>query len=68
MSLYNGMVHPIIPFGIKGVIWYQGESNASRGYQYRKLFQSMIEDWRVRWELEYFPFLFVQLANARDIP
>ena len=68
MSLFNGMVHPIIPFGIKGVIWYQGESNASRGHQYRKLFQSMIEDWRVRWGLEYFPFLFVQLANYMDIP
>jgi len=68
MSLYNGMVNPIIPFGIKGAIWYQGESNASRGYQYRKLFQSMIEDWRVRWGMDYFPFLFVQLANYMDIP
>ena len=68
MSLFNGMVNPIIPFGIKGVIWYQGESNASRGYQYRKLFQSMIEDWRVRWGMGYFPFLFVQLANYMDIP
>ena len=68
MSLFNGMVNPIIPFGIKGVIWYQGESNASRGYQYRQLFQSMIEDWRVRWGMGYFPFLFVQLANYMDIP
>ncbi len=67
-SLYNGMLSPIIPYGMKGVIWYQGESNASRAYQYRALFQSMIEDWRVRWGLDYFPFLFVQLANYMDIP
>lgn len=67
-SLFNGMLSPIIPFGIKGVIWYQGESNASRAYQYRELFQSLIEDWRIRWGLDYFPFLFVQLANYMDIP
>jgi len=67
-SLYNGMLYPIIPFGIKGAIWYQGESNAGRAYQYRALFQSMIEDWRVRWGMDYFPFLFVQLANYMDIP
>ena len=67
-SLYNGMLNPIIPFGIKGVIWYQGESNAGRAYQYRSLFQAMIEDWRVRWGMDYFPFLFVQLANYMDIP
>jgi len=68
VSLYNGMLHPIIPYGIRGVIWYQGESNAGRAYQYRSLFQSMIEDWRVRWGQGYFPFLFVQLANFLDIP
>jgi sialate O-acetylesterase len=67
-SLYNGMVHPLIPYGIKGVIWYQGESNAGRAYQYRSLFQSMIQDWRVRWGQGYLPFLFVQLANYMDIP
>lgn len=67
-SLYNGMLHAIVPFGIKGVIWYQGESNAGRAYEYRTLFQSMIEDWRVRWGMDYFPFLFVQLANFMDIP
>jgi sialate O-acetylesterase len=67
-SLFNGMLHPIIPFGIKGVIWYQGESNAGRAYQYRTLFQSMIEDWRIHWGQGYFPFLFVQLANYMDIP
>ncbi len=67
-SLYNGMLHPIIPFGIKGVIWYQGESNAGRAYQYRSLFQALIEDWRVQWGQGYFPFLFVQLANYMDVP
>jgi len=61
--LFNGMINPIIPFSIAGAIWYQGESNAGRAYQYRTLFPKMIEDWRVRWGIGYFPFLFVQLAN-----
>jgi sialate O-acetylesterase len=65
-ALYNGMVAPIIPYGIKGVIWYQGESNAGRAFQYQTLFPAMIEDWRVRWKQGYFPFLFVQLANFMD--
>lgn len=67
-SLFNGMLYPIIPYGIKGVIWYQGESNAGRAWQYRSLFQALIEDWRVHWGQGYFPFLFVQLANYMDIP
>ncbi len=67
-SLFNGMLYALIPYGMKGVIWYQGESNAGRACQYRSLFQAMIEDWRVRWDLDYFPFLFVQLANYMDIP
>lgn len=62
-SLYNAMIAPLIPFGIKGVIWYQGESNADRAFQYRSLFIAMINDWRVRWNQGEFPFLFVQLAN-----
>jgi sialate O-acetylesterase len=62
-SLYNGMIAPILPFGIKGAIWYQGESNAGRAYQYRSLFPAMIGDWRQAWGLGDFPFLFVQLAN-----
>jgi sialate O-acetylesterase len=61
--LFNGMINPIIPYRISGAIWYQGESNAGRAYQYRTLFPKMIEDWRVRWGSGYFPFLFVQLAN-----
>jgi len=62
-SLYNGMIHPLIPYTITGTIWYQGEGNAGRAYQYRDLFKAMITDWRVRWDAGYFPFLFVQLAN-----
>lgn len=64
--LYNARIAPIIPYGIKGVIWYQGENNAGRGYQYRSLFPLLIEDWRVRWGLGYFPFLYVQLANYME--
>ncbi|MCE1198347.1 MAG: beta galactosidase jelly roll domain-containing protein [Marinilabiliales bacterium] len=61
--LYNGMINPLIPYGIKGVIWYQGEGNAGRAYQYRKVFSDMILDWRKQWNQGDFPFLFVQLAN-----
>jgi sialate O-acetylesterase len=66
--LFNAMINPLIPFGIKGAIWYQGESNASRAYQYRKSFPLMISDWRKRWNEGDFPFYFVQLAsfNAND--
>jgi sialate O-acetylesterase len=60
--LYNTMISPLIPYGIQGTIWYQGESNAGRAYQYRKSFPLMIKDWRDRWK-ETFPFLFVQLAS-----
>lgn len=62
-SLYNAMIAPLIPYGIKGAIWYQGESNAGRAYQYRKLFPDMIKNWRKDWGQGDFPFLFVQLAN-----
>lgn len=64
--LYNGMIAPLIPYGIKGAIWYQGESNAGRAYQYRELFPAMIENWREKWGQGDFPFLFVQLANFRQ--
>jgi sialate O-acetylesterase len=60
-SLYNAMIHPLLPFPIKGAIWYQGESNAGRAYEYRTLFPTMIQDWRKRWGSE-FPFYCVQLA------
>ena len=61
--LFNAMIYPLIPFGIKGVIWYQGESNAERAYQYRIAFPNMIRNWRTAWGQDDFPFLFVQLAN-----
>ena len=60
--LYNGMIHPLVGFGIKGVIWYQGENNAGQAYHYRKLFPNMINDWRKQWGYD-FPFLWVQLAS-----
>jgi sialate O-acetylesterase len=64
-GLYNGMIQPLIPYAIRGAIWYQGESNAPRAYQYRKLFPAMIGNWRKAWGEGDFPFLFVQLANFR---
>lgn len=61
--LFNTMINPVIPYGIKGFIWYQGESNAGAAYDYRKLFPMLIADWRKRWQQGHLPFLFVQLAN-----
>jgi len=61
-ALYNGMIAPLIPYAIKGAIWYQGESNAGQAYRYRKLFPTMIQNWRDDWKEGDFPFLFVQLA------
>ncbi len=60
--LYNGMIAPIVPFGIRGAIWYQGESNAGRPAQYARLFPAMIRDWRTVWNRPDFPFYFVQIA------
>ncbi len=64
--LYNAMIHPLIPYTIRGAVWYQGESNAGRAYQYRKLFPAMIQSWRDAWRQGDFPFLFVQLANFQS--
>ena len=63
--LYNYMIHPMLGYGIKGAIWYQGESNAggTRAFTYREQFPAMIADWRQKWGQGDFPFLFVQLAN-----
>ena len=60
--LYNGMIAPLLPFAIRGVIWYQGEANVGREQQYRTLFPTMIADWRQLWGEGTFPFLFVQIA------
>lgn len=60
--LYNAMIAPLIPYGIKGAIWYQGEANVGRAAQYASLFPAMITDWRNRWEQGDFPFYFVQIA------
>jgi sialate O-acetylesterase len=69
-ALYNGMIAPLTPFAIRGVIWYQGESNAGpeRAPLYAHLFQTMIHDWRSSWDEGDFPFLFVQLANWKTEP
>lgn len=60
---YNAMINPLIPFAFQGVLWYQGESNAGRSYQYRKAFPLLINDWRQKWQQGNFPFYFVQLAT-----
>lgn len=60
--LYNAMLKPLIPYSIKGAVWYQGESNSDKAYQYRELMPLMITDWRNKWGYE-FPFYMVQLAN-----
>ena len=66
-GLYNAMIHPLLPYAIRGAIWYQGESNAPRAHQYRTLFPAMIADWRRAWGQGDFPFLFVQLAPFKAI-
>jgi sialate O-acetylesterase len=62
-ALYNAMIVPLQPFAIRGVVWYQGESNAGRAYQYRTLFPALIQCWREAWGQGDFYFYFVQLAN-----
>jgi sialate O-acetylesterase len=67
-SLYNAMIAPLIPYGIRGAIWYQGEANAGEAFRYRKLFPAMINGWRRAWGEGEFPFFFVQLANYTHSP
>ena len=66
-NLYNGMIAPLIPYAVRGAIWYQGEHNAGREFPhlYQTQLPTMIEDWRKRWKQGDFPFLFVQLPNFR---
>ena len=61
-ALFNGMIAPLVPYGIRGFTWYQGESNRYRAEEYRTLFPAMIVDWRTRWNDLELPFYFVQLA------
>lgn len=68
-NIYNGKVFPTQPYGMKGVVWYQGESNASRAYEYLDLFPLMIEQWRKEWGQGDFPFYWVQLADFKaEVP
>ncbi|NBZ95626.1 MAG: hypothetical protein EBR40_04240 [Proteobacteria bacterium] len=64
--LFNGMISPLMPYAIKGVIWYQGESNNGKPFEYRTLFPRLIADWREKWGEGDFPFLFVQIAPYKD--
>ncbi len=66
-GLYNGMLHPIAPYGVRGAIWYQGESNVGEPGVYRHLLPAMIADWRVLWQDKGLPFGIVQLANVGPI-
>lgn len=61
-NLYNAMIHPLVPFAIQGAIWYQGEANVGRGYQYRETFPVMIKSWRTAFRNPDMPFFFVQIA------
>ncbi len=65
-ALYNGMIAPLAPYALRGVLWYQGESNVGRAGEYAELFPTMIRDWRKSWGQGDFPFLFVQLPNYAD--
>lgn len=64
-SLFNGMVAPVAPYALRGIFWYQGESNAYQSGEYRKLFPVMIADWRAAWKEPKLPFLYVQLPNYK---
>ncbi len=65
-GLYNGMIAPLIPYAMKGVIWYQGEANRNKAEQYKTLFPALINDWRNKWNNASMPFLFVQIAPYKD--
>ncbi len=62
-NLFNGMINPLIPYSITGVLWYQGESNAKRAYEYRVAFPTLIKGWREKWHRDDLPFYFCQVCN-----
>lgn len=66
-NAFNGVINPIAGYGIKGVLWCQGESNLGRGYQYRSLFPLLINSWRALWQQGNFPFYWIQLASMKDL-
>ena len=68
--LWNGMIAPLTPFPIRGAIWYQGESNSAlaRAPLYKRVFSTLIEDWRHQWSVGEFPFLYVQISNFKSSP
>ena len=69
-GLYNAMVHPLTPLAIRGVIWYQGESNSAldRAAMYQRIFPALIADWRLHWNQGIFPFLYVQISSFKSTP
>ena len=64
--LYNGMINPVVSYALRGIIWYQGEGNWARGYQYRSEFKTLITDWRAKWEQGDMPFYYCQVANFQQ--
>jgi sialate O-acetylesterase len=65
-GLFSAMIAPLLPYKMKGVIWYQGESNADHPQSYSRTFPALIRDWRERWQMGDFPFIYVQLANFME--
>jgi sialate O-acetylesterase len=66
-SIYNGMIAPLLPYAIRGVVWYQGENNDDKGYEYGRLFPALIANWRSKFNQGDFPFIYQQLVNFRPI-
>ena len=65
-TLWNGMIHPILGYTVKGNIWYQGESNAIRHEKYQQVFTNMINSWRKEWKQPDMPFYFMQMLRIKD--
>ncbi|MBL7857418.1 MAG: sialate O-acetylesterase [Cyclobacteriaceae bacterium] len=66
-ALFNAMIAPVTNYAVKGVVWYQGESNAGRAEEYRQLLPALIADWRKQWQQSNLPFLYAQLPNFMDV-